>query len=78
MGFNALLLLVDPDIAVILFFLVLMCVVGLNLAFFLDRLWVILTGLFVFTGFLALIYLFETYRPHGVLGFLVKVYRWLQ
>ena len=77
-GFNALLLLVDPDIAAILFCLVLMCVLGLNLGFFLARLGIMLIGLFAFTAFLALIWLFEIYRPHGFFHFLVNAYRSLR
>ncbi len=77
-GFNGLLLLVDPDIAAILFCFVLLCVLGLNLGFFLTRLWIMFIGLFAFTVLLALICFFDIYRPYGFFQFLVNTFRSLR
>ena len=74
-GLNALLSLLDPDIAAILFFLVLMCVLGLNLGYFLKRMRTAMLLLLAFSGGAVLFCLFDIYRLNGFFVFLVNTYR---
>ena len=72
---NGLLLMVDPDIAAIVFFLVVLCVVACNLGFFLSSAKSAMAFLFLITAFLWLICLFDIYRPNGLLSSLAKMFR---